>query len=468
MCTVWLLVAIAVFSSCHGRVTNPLFPNLEDATRDFAEKIFKQPLFRDTTKISSELLASSVGVLASVPTALSRLLGAGPPLPNSPSNTNLVALADDFIPLYDYGRGNEDVHLSVDRLIVKYGYPLEEHQVVTEDGYLLTMFRIPGLGSPVLLMHGLTGSADDFVLAGPEGGLAYLLADEGYDVWLGNARGNKYSRHHEHLKPSDGLFWDFSWHEIGLYDLPGMIDYMLNRTGNEKVIYIGHSQGTTSFFVMASLKPEYNNKTALMIALSPVAFMTNVKSPLVRLLAPGGAFLHSILNNIGVQELFPDNVVLRTMKRLMCGHSAVAQIMCTNTMFLFGGVSFAHVNVTNLPVILSHLPAGAATKQLAHYGQGVVSTDFRQFDYGARVNLEKYGVKVPPSYPLHRVKTHVSLLYSSADWMAQPGDVHRLNSNLPNVDIYQLPDDFNHFDFLFAKDFKTTIYCILRKLLSEV
>lgn len=362
------------------------------------------------------------------------------------------------------------MHLSIDQLIVKYGYPLEEHRVVTDDRYLLTVFRIPRLGPPVLLMHGLEGSADDFVLAGPESGLAYLLADEGYDVWLGNARGNKHSRHHEHLKPTDGSFWDFSWHEIGLYDLPSMIDYILNKTGNEKVIYIGHSQGTTSFFVMASLKPEYNNKTSVMIALSPVAFMTNVKSPLIRLLAPGGPFLHTITNNIGVQELFSDNVVLRALRRVMCENSAMAAILCaTNTMFLLGGFSFDHLNVTNLPVILSHLPAGAATKQFAHYGQGVVSTDFRQFDYGTRVNLERYGGEVPPSYPLHRITTHVSLLYSSADWLAHPSDVHRLSSNLPNVNIYQIRDDtFNHFDFLFAKDFKAIIYNRIRNILIAI
>lgn len=178
-------------------------------------------------------------------------------------------------------------------MAIKYGYPAETHSVITDDGYILEVHRIPGSPqSPpatgkrvVFLMHGLLDSSATWVIMGPNNGFAYMLADLGYDVWMGNARGNTYSRNHVTYRP-DGWrrrnFWDFSWHEIGVYDLPAMIDYVLAQTNQQKLQYAGHSQGTTSFFVMASERPEYNDKIISMQALAPVAFMSNLRSPFVR------------------------------------------------------------------------------------------------------------------------------------------------------------------------------------------
>lgn len=67
-----------------------------------------------------------------------------------------------------------------------------------------------------------------------------------------------------------------SWHEMGIYDLPAMIDYILYQTGEKQLFYIGFSQGTTQFWVLTSLKPEYNRKIKLMSALAPVAYMGHV------------------------------------------------------------------------------------------------------------------------------------------------------------------------------------------------
>jgi len=68
-----------------------------------------------------------------------------------------------------------------------------------------------------------------------------------------------------------------------MYDLPAVIDYILARTSQKDMYYIGHSMGTTMFFVLTSLKPQYNTKIHLMVALAPIAFMSHVQSLLSRI-----------------------------------------------------------------------------------------------------------------------------------------------------------------------------------------
>jgi len=40
-----------------------------------------------------------------------------------------------------------------------------------------------------------------------------------------------------------------SWHEMGVYDVPAVMDHILKTTGQPDLYYVGHSMGTTMFFV---------------------------------------------------------------------------------------------------------------------------------------------------------------------------------------------------------------------------
>lgn len=114
---------------------------------------------------------------------------------------------------------------------------------------------------------------------------AFKLADEGYDVWIGNFRGNEYSRNHTKLNPdTDSTFWNFTFHEMGVYDLSTTIDYILKLTNSSSLFYVGISQGATAMYALISILPQFNSKIKVYVHMAPIAFMSQVKSPIVRIL----------------------------------------------------------------------------------------------------------------------------------------------------------------------------------------
>ena len=117
-----------------------------------------------------------------------------------------------------------------------------------------------------------------WLLASPEESLPFILADRGFDVWIANNRGTRWSRRHVSLDPSSRvinddelrrvrrpstycllikmlidfdplcssqLYWNWSWDDLVVNDLPAMVDFVCGQTG-QKPHYVGHSMVRTA------------------------------------------------------------------------------------------------------------------------------------------------------------------------------------------------------------------------------
>ncbi|PNF43069.1 hypothetical protein B7P43_G02712 [Cryptotermes secundus] len=194
-------------------------------------------------------------------------------------------------------------------------------------------------GKPaVFLQHGVLASSLDWVLTGPHKALGYKLSDAGYDVWMGNLRGTIYSARHKNFNNTQPEFWNYSWHEIGMYDLPAMVDYVLRVTGDPDLHFVGHSMGATTAVVMLSERPEYNSKLKITLLLAPVVKLEHNTS-IFRHSASLWKALQRVTSYSGLHGFPPHPELIQRRLEPMCEEQYIGRGLCANILHVVAGYS---------------------------------------------------------------------------------------------------------------------------------
>ncbi|TYZ66241.1 hypothetical protein PybrP1_001772, partial [[Pythium] brassicae (nom. inval.)] len=369
-----------------------------------------------------------------------------------------------------------DADLDAKQLMKKRGYLVEEHKVITADRYILTMFRLPksydetqrnvsaAPNKPVVyLIHGVLDSSITFAVNFRTQSLAYLLADAGYDVWLGNNRGTPYSREHLEYTTADAAFWDFSFEDMAEYDLPAMINHVLDVSKRPTLSYIGHSAGTMQAFAGFSLNQDVARRVSYFGALAPVAYTGGTTSPVFRALAK--IYFDKLSSLFGGTEFLGSSPVVEGVVKYGC---ALADVACDSLITAFMGPS-ANLNQSRAHVYLSHMPTSTSVKNVGHFAQGIRGNAFRRFDYGCVCatgtpvslcptalckNKAVYGALKPPAFDLSRMKYPRTALFTGRnDWLSTASDVAKLRKELPaGTVLSETSVPYNHVDFTWASN----------------
>ncbi|CAN1161346.1 Triacylglycerol lipase 2 [Linum perenne] len=268
-----------------------------------------------------------------------------------------------------------------------------------------------------------------WLLLPPRQSLAFVLADHGYDVWIANSRGTKYSRGHTSLSTDEKGYWDWSWDELVNYDLPATVDYVHNQTG-QNMHYIGHSQGTLTALAAFS-KGQLMNRLRSATLLCPVAYLGQMSSFLAKIGAD--IFLGEDLYNFHLKEFDPKGLDAANLLHNIC---EVPGVDCGDLM-------------TAITVVR----------------RGSLA----MFDYDNEDdNMSHYGEPSPPDYNITNIPKDFPLFFSygGTDSLADKGDVRMMLNMLSRSDedssdakfMTQFVNNYAHADYVMSESAKEEVY----------
>lgn len=332
-------------------------------------------------------------------------------------------------------------------------WPLEVHVPAAPFSWQRILETINDL---TLAKLGITEPTDRMQAPHISDSLAFELANQGYDVWMGNSRGSTYSLNHTRYDyRHDWRYWDFSFHEIGLYDLPAQIDYILALRQRKSLAYIGHSQGNLAMFVLQSFQPHWAQKVKPFIAMAPIAFIPNVYFGAIRVLvkALSPVLTPTSLNRVLKGQVLPKSRATEQALDIVCVPKWTTPV-CDIVLALMVGSNLKRANHSLTPVVAHHIPEGTSVLNILHFAQMIESGQFRAFDFGPRENTKRFGSPVNPFYPIRNIiSPDIAFVSGRTDTLSTMSNVAITRSMLsvPLIDDYVVPDlAWGHADYMYA------------------
>ncbi|EEY15546.1 sterol esterase TGL1 [Verticillium alfalfae VaMs.102] len=301
-----------------------------------------------------------------------------------------------------------------------YGYEAEEHVTQTKDGFLLGLHRLAWK----------KGEEGKKVNNGPNTApFPFVLRRAGAKMfWLGNTRGNKYSKKSVKHSPTSLEFGNFSIEEFAFHDIPDSIS----------------ARGQA--FATLAIHPKLNGQVKRVLS----RWRPPCRLPACRTVSwthwsrrpPQVLFL-----------LFGRRSILSsaTMWQSILYPPIFVKLIDYGLTFLFNWRT-KNITVSQKLAAYPHLYSFTSTKSVVHWFQIIRNKSFQMYDDDVQqhmsLNTSSKYTKVA-KYPTRNIKTPIVLVYGGSDSLV---DIKVMLRELPPQTVATEIPHYEHLDFLWGRD----------------
>uniref|UniRef100_A0A8C8UMJ6 AB hydrolase-1 domain-containing protein n=1 Tax=Peromyscus maniculatus bairdii TaxID=230844 RepID=A0A8C8UMJ6_PERMB len=148
------------------------------------------------------------------------------------------------------------------------------------------------------------------------------------------------------------------------YDLPATIDFIVNKTGQKQIYYVGHSQGALLAFGAFSTNTQLAQKIKINFSLGPVATIKHSKGVIRSIAFLEKTTTKTVFGEKGI--LFNEDA--EYFVQFFCQREKIATV-CNNLLTLLFGYNPQNLNESRIDVYVGHAPEGTSVQTLLHYTQ---------------------------------------------------------------------------------------------------
>ncbi|KAH0623581.1 hypothetical protein JD844_006495 [Phrynosoma platyrhinos] len=279
----------------------------------------------------------------------------------------------------------------------------------------------------------------------------------------------------------------YSFHEMAMYDIPAAIDFILQKTQQDKLYYIGHSQGGGVGLIAFSVMPQLAKKIKLLMCFAPPYTLGSTKGPMKMLLSLPDGFKKSVWGN---KEFRFFSNKLKAINANLCSHPVMDKF-CLQLIFLCAGFNRGNLNVSRADMYLGTYPDFTSVKTIRHWSQVeyhkcflcntkcvtvccsqkfeclvAISKEFKYFDYG-RKNKVVYNMTKPPFYEIEKMTVPTAVWSGGNDIIAHSKDIEQLLPRITNLVFHKTIPSWHHADFIWGLDAPKRLYTDVLYLMEK-